>query len=360
MAQYISRYTPQKKKNNPFIKFLRRLLFVVIVLLMGAGYFMYTVIYQPNVWTPEGKPVGINVPTGSGFLQLKSILYSNGLIVHRKNFEWWAEQKKLALLVKPGHYVINNKMSNKQLVDMFRSGRQSPVNVTFNNIRDIKQLAGLVSKQIEPDSVSLTQLLTDSTFIASMGFNKYTIPSMFIPNTYQFFWTIKPRAFVERMHQEYEKFWNKQRRDQADTLGLTPEKVSILASIIDKETNKVDEMPVIASVYLNRLEDGWRLQADPTVIFALQDFSIRRVLNEQKRVKSPYNTYRHRGLPPGPICIPSIASIEAVLNPAKTNYLYFCAKDDFSGYHVFANTNRQQQINAKKYQEALDKMKIFK
>lgn len=360
MAQYISRYSSDKKPKRPIVKFLRRLLLIVILVIVGFGYYLYTVIYESNVWTPEGKPVGINIPTGSNFQQLKAILYSNGLIIHRKNFEWWANQKKLPTLVKPGHYVVNPKMSNKDLVYMFRSGRQTPVDVTFNNVRDIYQLSGIIGHQIEPDSLSLIKLLTDSAYIARLGFNKYTIPSMFIPNTYEVFWTIKPKAFVERMHQEYEKFWNKKRRAQADSIGLTPEKVSILASIIDKETNKVEEMPKIASVYLNRLDKGWRLQADPTVVFALGDYSIRRVLNEQKRVNSPYNTYRHRGLPPGPICIPSIASIEAVLKPANTKYLYFCAKDDFSGYHVFAKTNRQQQLNADKYQKALDKLKIFR
>ncbi|MBN2639255.1 MAG: endolytic transglycosylase MltG [Bacteroidales bacterium] len=360
MAQYISRYTPSKKPNRPFVKFFRRFLVVLIIILSGIGYYLYTVIYEPNVWTPEGKPVGVNVPTGSDFKDLKGILYSKGIIIHRKNFVWWAEQKKLPSLVKPGHYLIRPKMNNKELVEMFRSGRQTPVDLTFNNVRDIYQLAGIIGRQIEPDSLALVKLLSDSSYIAKLGFNKSTIPSMFIPNTYEFFWTITPAAFVDRMHKEYEKFWNKQRRDQADTLGLTPEKVSILASIIDKETNKVDEMPVIASVYLNRLDKGWRLQADPTVVFALGDYSIRRVLNAQKRVNSPYNTYRHRGLPPGPICIPSIASIEAVLNPAKTKFLYFCAKDDFSGYHVFANTNRQQELNAEKYQQALDSLKIFR
>jgi UPF0755 protein len=243
---------------------------------------------------------------------------------------------------------------------MFRSGKQSPVNVTFNNVRDIYQLAGIVSRQIEPDSASLVHLLTDSAYIASLGFNQHTIPAMFIPNTYQFFWAITPKAFVSRMHQEYQKFWNKDRRHEASVVGLKPVQVSILASIVNKETNKVDEMPKIASVYLNRLERGWRLQADPTVIFALKDFSIRRVLNEQKRVDSPYNTYRHQGLPPGPICIPSIAAIQSVLSPADTPFLYFCAKDDFSGYHVFAKTNREQQENARKYQKALDKMRIYK
>jgi len=360
MANYISRYGQGRKKTSPVTRFLRRLLILVIILILGAGYYLYQIIYQPNVWTPEGKPMGVNIPTGSGFKELKAILYSKGLIVHRKNFEWWAKQKNLPGLVKPGHYVISDKMNNKELIDMFRSGKQSPVNVTFNNIRDIYQLAGNVSRQIEPDSASLVKLLTDSAYIASMGFNKHTIPSMFIPNTYQFFWTVTPKAFLERMHQEYQKFWNKDRKNEAATVGLSPEQVSILASIVAKETNKVDEMPMIASVYLNRLQRGWRLQADPTVIFALKDFSIRRVLNEQKRVDSPYNTYRHQGLPPGPICIPSIASIQAVLSPAKSKFLYFCAKDDFSGYHVFANTNRQQQINAEKYQKALDKLKIYR
>ena len=183
---------------------------------------------------------------------------------------------------------------------------------------------------------------------------------MFIPNTYEFYWTTTAEVFMQRMNTEYLKFWSESRKAKAAELGYSPEEISILASIVEKETNKNDEKPAIAGVYLNRLKYNWRLQADPTVVYAWGDFSIRRVLNLHKRIDSPYNTYVYYGLPPGPICIPSIASIDAVLNRQDHNYLFFCAKDDFSGYHVFAATNAQHAINANKYRKALDDRNIRK
>lgn len=360
MAYYYSKYSQGKKKKNPLRKWAMRLLLLLIISVVGAGYFLYGIINQPNVWTPKGKPVGINVSSGMNFTDLKNELYSMGLIIHRKNFEWWASQKKLSKLIKPGHYVIYNGWSNNQLIDMFRSGKQSPVRVTFNNVRNIYELAGKIGRQIEPDSASLVNLLTDSSYLATMGLNKFTAPIIFIPNTYQVYWTITSKEFISRMYQEYQKFWTPERRKKAKELSLNPEQVVVLASIVQKETNDNAEKPEIASVYINRLNMGWRLQADPTVIFALEDYSIHRVLNVQKKVDSPYNTYMHRGLPPGPICMPSISSLEAVLNPAHTDYMYFCAKDDLSGSHVFSKNSVQHQLNAQKYQEALDKMRVYR
>lgn len=359
MVNYYSKYTQKRKKKNLLSKYILRLLLLLILVALGTAYLLYDIVNKPNVWTPNGRPIGINIPTGSNFKDLKSILYSEGLIIHRDNFEWWAKQKRLPELLKPGHYVINNGMNNNELIDMLRSGKQSPVKVTFNNVRDIYELAGKVGRQIEADSTSIVKLLTDSVYLAKMGLNKYTVATIFIPNTYQFYWNTTARVFVNRMHQEYQKFWNADRRKKAKAIGLTPQQVSILASIVGKETNKDEEKPKIASVYLNRLDLGWRLQADPTVIFAWGNYNIHRVLNYQKRIKSPYNTYRHRGLPPGPISIPSISSIHAVLNPDHTDYMYFCAKDDLSGYHVFSKNNIQHQLNAERYQRALDKMGIY-
>lgn len=360
MAYYYSPYSQGKKKKNPLRKWTTRILLLLILATLGAGYFLYKIVNQPNVWTSDGNPVGVNIRSGTTFAQLKYDLYSKGLIIHRKSFEWWAKQKKLSKLIKPGHYEIYNGWSNNQLIDLLRSGKQSPVKVTFNNVRSIYELAGKVGRQIEPDSTDIVQLLTDSSYLAKMGLNKYTVPAIFIPNTYQVYWTITAQEFVTRMFQEYQKFWTPERRKKAKDQGLTPEQAVVLASIVQKETNDNAEKPEIASVYLNRLNMGWRLQADPTVIYALGDYSIHRVLNAQKRVESPYNTYLHSGLPPGPICMPSISSVEAVLNPAHTDYMYFCAKDDLSGSHVFSKNSLQHLINAKKYQEALDKMKIYR
>jgi UPF0755 protein len=359
MAYYHSRYAQQKPKR-PFRKFILRLLMLLIIAGIGAGFWLYTIVYSPNVWTQNKQDVGINLPTGSRFDQLKEILYSKGLIIHRANFEWWAKQRKLPGHIKPGHYVLHAGMNNNDLIEMLRTGKQTPIRVTFNNIANIYQLAGKVGKQIEADSASIVHLLTDSVYLARMGKTTKTVETLFIPNTYEFYWNTDANEFISRMFQESTKFWNSQRKLKAEKIGLSPEKVVVLASIVEKETNKNDEKPKIASVYINRLHKGWRLQADPTIIYAMGDKNIKRVLNVYKQIDSPYNTYRHGGLPPGPICIPSIASIDAVLNYDQSHYLFFCAKDDLSGYHAFAKTNRQHQINAKKYQQALNKLKIYK
>ncbi len=360
MANYYSPYSQGKKKKNPFRKWTRRILFLLILIAVGVGYYFYGIVSKPNVWTPDGEPVGINVKTGTDFAGLKKILFSKGLIIHRKTFVWWAKQKKLPSLVKPGHYVLHNGWSNNQLIDMLRSGTQTPVKVTFNNVRNIYELAGKIGHQIEPDSSAIVQLLSDSSYIAKMGLNKYNVPVIFIPNTYQVYWTITAKDFINRMYKEYQKFWTPERKKEAKAQGLSPKQVVVLASIIQKETNDNAEKPEIASVYLNRLNMGWRLQADPTVIFALGNYSIHRVLDVQKRVDSPYNTYQHMGLPPGPICMPSISSINAVLKPAQTDYMYFCAKDDLSGSHVFSKTSAEHRKNAKKYQKALDKLDVYR
>ncbi len=360
MAYYHSRYGQPAKQRSRFRRFLFRLLFVLLLLVIISGYFVYQVINGSNVWTPKGETESIYVPTGAGYGQLTKILYSKGLIIHRKNFEWWARKKKLPELVKPGRYILVNGMTNNQLVNMLRAGNQVPVNVTFNNVRDIYQLAGKVGRQIEADSADIVRFLLDSSNLAQAGVDTVPVSTLFIPNTYRFYWNTTAKEFVSRMIREYRRFWNKSRLEKAQAAGLSPTQVMILASIVDKETNKNDEKPKIASVYINRLHKGWRLQADPTVIYAIGNPNIHRVLNVQKEIDSPYNTYRHRGLPPGPICIPSISSIDAVLNYDKTHYLYFCARSDLSGYHAFAETNRQHQKNANKYQEALDKLRIYK
>jgi len=214
--------------------------------------------------------------------------------------------------------------------------------------------------QIESDSTEIIKLLRDSAYISIFGFDKETILIMFLPNTYEVYWNITPKDLMDRMYLEYNKFWNADRRHKAEEIGLDPEEVSVLASIVEKETAKNDEKAKIAGVYMNRMKYGWRLQADPTIIYAWGDFGIRRVLNIHKQVDSPYNTYIYFGLPPGPICIPSIASVEAVLNREDHNYMFFCAKDDFSGYHVFATTHAQHNINANRYRRALDARNIKK
>lgn len=360
MSFYHSKYGVIKKKKKPYWKFL---IFIIVIIMLSAaagGYLLYQIIYKSNVWTPDGKNVSIYIPSESNFDDVKQLLFEKGLIIHRNNFIWWAEKKKYPDLIKPGHYVLKDNMTNDGLIKLLRSGDQMPVKVIFNNIRDIYQLTGRISQQIEADSISLISELTNAETLNTMGLTLENISTVFIPDTYEFYWNISAKGFVQRMYEEYLMFWNSDRTNKAQELGMTIAEVVTLASIVEKETNKNIEKPMIAGVYINRLNKGWRLQADPTLIFALNDYSIKRVLNVHQEFDSPYNTYKYGGLPPGPICIPSISSIDAVLNNQNDGYLFFCAKDDMSGYHVFARTNTQHNRNARRYQKALDKMKIYK
>lgn len=330
---------------------------VVILVLFAilAGYQIYNAVMKPNVSVRNQKEFSLFIPTGADFEQVKDSLYGNDLVISRASFEWWAERRDYPDHVKAGRYVLNNGMSNRQLLNILNGGLQTPVKVTFNNMHDVAQLAGRIGEQIEADSIDIVNYFNDPANLAELGFNRHTIPAMFLPNTYEFYWNTSAAQFAEKMKKEYDKYWNGERLEKAKQIALTPVEVSTLASIVDKETNKTDEMARIAGVYLNRLRNGWLLQADPTLVFAVGDFGLKRVLNIHKEVESPYNTYKYPGLPPGPICIPSLASINSVLNAEKHNYYYFCAKDDFSGYHVFAKTLTEHNRNAQRYQRALGK-----
>jgi UPF0755 protein len=245
-------------------------------------------------------------------------------------------------------------MSNDKLINMLRLGEQFPVNVVFNNIRLKTEFAKKISLQLEADSAGIMQVLNDSSYQAGLGLDTETALTLFIPNTYEFFWNTDAMQFMERMRRENRIFWDGEREQKAEGIGMSKAEVVILASIVEKETNKNDEKATIAGVYLNRLKRGWLLQADPTLVYASGDFGLTRVLNVHKNIDSPYNTYKYGGLPPGPICIPSIASIDAVLNAEDHEYLFFCAKDDLSGYHVFARSITQHNRNARKYRRAIE------
>jgi len=323
-----------------------------------VGYQLYKAILKPNVWVRDEKSATLYIPTGSTYDDLKTALYEKGIIINRLTFEWLAKRKNLESNIHAGKYLISDGMTNIELINLLRSGKQTPVELTFNNIRTRENLAQRIAVDIEPDSTKIIELLQDSAYLKIFGFNTENILTMFIPNTYEVYWNISAKEMMDRMYTEYNKFWNTERRQKAEQIGLSPVEVSILASIVEKETNQNDEKPRMAGVYLNRMQKNWMLQADPTIVFAWGDFTIKRVLNIHKEIDSPYNTYKNYGLPPGPICIPSIASIDGVLNRENHKYMFFCAKNDFSGYHVFAETHAQHNVNANKYRQALDEHNI--
>lgn len=275
---------------------------------------------------------------------------------HKKAFRIYANRLNLWDRVKHGRYELNRGMDVVELVRMFKLGMQSPLNVIFNNARGVGYLAGHVGNQIEADSTSLHKCIVSAEMAEMVGVKREEMLAIFIPNTYQLWWTISPESFVARMKTEYERFWTEEREAKRKALGLSRVEVSTLASIVYEESAKVDEMPRIAGVYMNRLRRGIKLQADPTVRFAIGDFSITRVLHKHLTYNSPYNTYLHKGLPPGPIAIPSIAAIESVLNYEKHNYIYFCARPSMDGYHNFTVSYSTHLANAKAYAAALDKI----
>lgn len=360
MTYYHSSYGRPKKKSSGLKKYLWGFFIIVLIAAGGFGYFGYGVIYKPNVWTAEGKTVVIKIATGAEYEDVKNILYENGLIIHRKNFEWVAKFKSFEKSIKPGNYEIIGGISNNDLINLLRSGNQTPINLIFNNVKDIYQVASKVAPQIEADSASIVDYIESDKFLYLLGTDSADLSVYFIPNTYEFYWNTSAEGFVLRMHEEYEKFWSGRRRTLAKAMDMSVKDIITLASIVEKETQKNQEKPIIAGVYINRLNRKWLLQADPTLLYVLNDNSIRRVLNKHKKIDSPYNTYKYLGVPPGPICIPSISSIDAVLNYDKTSYLYFCAKDDLSGYHAFAKTLKEHNRNARKYQKALNELKIYK
>ncbi len=348
----------KKPKKKRFHRIIIISLGLAIIIALIVAFNLFRNILKPNTRTPGGEAVSIYIPTGAGFNEVKNILYGQGLIMNQKTFEWMAARKNYPGLVKPGHYKVKNHMNNNDLVNMLRSGAQTPVNVIFNNIRKINELAGKVSKQLEPDSISFVRCWNDREFLKSLNTTPEKLIMIFIPNTYEFWWTTDPYEFTRRMYKEYLAFWNDSRKKKADAISLSIPEVIILASVVEKETTINDEKPSIAGVYMNRLRKGWPLQADPTVVYAVGDFEMKRVLTVHTQFPSPYNTYLNKGLPPGPICMPSIASIDAVLDYRKHDYMFFCAKADMSGYCAFSRTLAEHNRYAKAYQQALNSRNI--
>ncbi|MDQ1296939.1 MAG: Endolytic murein transglycosylase, partial [Bacteroidota bacterium] len=329
------------------------------IILLFCMFLVYRMLFGLNVRT-GGTGITIYIPESSTYTEALDTLDSNLKIKDLKILKWIAEKKNYPSLVKPGRYVINNDMSYPGLINLLRSGSQTPVNVTFNNIRTLNDLAGKIGKQILADSAQIIDFLSAPDNYKKDGFTRDNVISVFIPDTYQFFWNTSAAGLYSRMLKEYRKFWNEERLAKAKEKNLDPVEVAILASIIDDEVRKHDEKPRIAGVYLNRLKRGIPLQACPTIKFALNDFTITRVLKKYLEIDSPYNTYKHYGFPPGPIGCPTIEGIDAVLNAEKHDYLFFAAKADFSGYHNFSRTLSEHNRYAAEYQRELNKRKIFK
>jgi UPF0755 protein len=319
---------------------------------IGKKYYDYIFASNIVIETESGYDY-LFIPTGSDFDDVIDILNKNGWLKDTESFRMVAEKKNYPLRVLPGKYLINNNMSNNELVNLLRSGRQEPVNVSFISVRTLEILAERLAQNIEADSTSIIKLMKDPEVHTKYGFNQFTFKSMFIPNTYQLYWNTSAEDVIQRMADEYKKFWNDDRKQKAAAIGYTQSQISSIASIVEAETQKNDEKERVAGVYINRLKKGWKLEADPTVVFATGDFTLQRVLFRHLEIDSPYNTYKYPGIPPGPINIPSVSSIDAVLNYEKHDYMFFCAKDDFSGYHSFAITLSQHNANARKYHEAL-------
>jgi UPF0755 protein len=341
------------RKKHILIFSIAGLVFVYCILLI------YNTLFGLNI-KPVNEKTILYIPSGSTYSQALDTLTANLSIRNKKIFQWIAGKKKYPVLVKPGRYVIDRDLSYNGLINLLRSGKQAPVMVTFNNIRYLTGLARKIGGQIEADSARIMDFLNNPDNYSSDGFTRENVISVFIPNTYEFFWDTDAKGLYNRMLKEYKRFWNEERQKKAATINLSQIQVSILASIIDDEVAKADEKPRIAGVYLNRIKRGIRLQACPTIKFALNDFTITRVLKQHLTINSPYNTYKYRGFPPGPIGCPTIEGIDAVLNAEKHDYLYFAAKADFTGYHNFSRTLAEHNRYAAEYQRELNKRKIYR
>lgn len=347
----------QTNKSNSKTKLFLGIAAVIAIAVAVILFNYYQKYFSPNV---NGEKEYLYIRTGASFDDVLKSVKEQDLLNNPETFEWAAERMEYIKKVKPGKYRLKDGMSNRSLINMLKSGNQEPVKLRLQGLRLKEDMAKFVSKELEADSLSIIALLNSEEFVGKYGFTTDNVYSMFVPNSYELYWNTSADEFFKRMHSEFEKFWTSERKNKADAINLTPQQVSTLAAIVDWEALHNDEMPTIAGLYLNRYRKGIRLQADPTVIFANNDFTIRRVLNKHLTKVSPYNTYLRAGLPPGPIMMPSISAIDAVLNSRKHEFIYMCAKEDFSGYHNFAKTVSEHQANARRFQKALNERNIKK
>jgi UPF0755 protein len=335
------------------IKKYKLVLFLVgSVLLISFTFYAYQIIYVSNILVERDDKVFIIKPNTTYRKVLEDLgkgYFVNDIV----SFSFLARLSGYDKNIAPGRFILRRGMTNLEAIRILKSGKQEAVKLTFSYVRLQSELAEKLTKNIGVSPQEFDDALANFVANNKEGFTTENIRCMFLPNTYQVYFNVLPEDLIERMHTEYGKFWNEERLEKAKKIELTPIEVSILASIVQAETVKQDEAPIIAGLYINRLKKDIALQADPTLVYASGDFALKRVLNEHKEIDSPYNTYLHAGLPPGPINVPQIANIDAVLNYTVSDYFYMCAKEDFSGYHNFAANLNEHNVNARKYQKAL-------
>lgn len=341
--------TKKKKSKTGLL-----IVFFVVLAVLGTVLFK---VFGPNVSSHTNGDY-LYIHTGSNFDQAMVSLEQGGFVSDPGFFSFIARRMGLPAHIRPGRYKITAHMSNYRIIRLLHSGKQSPVKLVINKLRTRQDLVRLISANLEPDSNTVYKLFHDPVFLAQFEVDTNTLTSIIIPDTYEFFWNTTADKALKKIARNHAKFWDDTRKEQAKQHGLTPLQATIVASIVDEETNMNEDKPRIASVYLNRIQKGMKLQADPTVKFAIGDFTIKRVTGPMLGTASPYNTYMYEGLPPGPICTPSVSSLNAVLTSPRTTYLYFCAKEDFSGYSNFASDYNEQLKNAAKYRKALDERGI--
>lgn len=338
-------------------KILIPLIIFSTILTTGSVY-TYQMLYSPN-FLINADDKFIIIEENTDFNELIKKLEDDTLINDILSFSFLSKLMEYQENIKIGAYKVKMNMSNYEMITMLRSGNQTPIKLTFSYARKIEDLAEKITTKLKMSKDDLLNYLNENINNYS-GFKKTDIISIFLPDTYEVYWNISPEKLTNKMYSEYKKFWNEERLSKLDKINLNQKEAIVLASIVASESRMLDEADRIAGLYINRLNRNMRLQADPTLIFAANDFTIRRVLNKHKKIKSPYNTYIHRGLPPGPIRLASKKYIDAVLNYEKHNYIYMCAKEDFSGYHAFATNLSDHNRNAKKFQLALNMRKIYR
>lgn len=343
------------KKRKKILISLLTIFFIICG--AGAGTLYYFLLYPQF---HPAKTIYVYIDRDDTADSIYNKVKANGHPSNLTGFRWMAKYRELEKAIHTGRYAIRPGENVYHVYSRISRGYQEPVNLTIGSVRTLDRLARNVAAQLMIDSAEIAASLLDSAFQQKMGYTDETMACLFIPETYQVYWDMSVNGFFERMQKEYQRFWNSERLAKAQAIGMTPEEVCTLASIVEEETNNNAEKPMVAGLYINRLQKGMPLQADPTIKFALQDFGLRRITNENLQVESPYNTYLHAGLPPGPIRIPSPKGIDSVLNHAKHNYIYMCAKEDFSGTHNFASNYADHMANARKYWKALNERKIFK